>query len=116
MFCFSRAPIDEIGEVITFRILQVADADANQAEPGSSDFMREKIAAGSEDTRRELRGGSECTRARANLEIGTLEFERYGRARKRARFEASRYAFGQIPQLLFEQAKLADVTLESGFG
>ena len=79
MFGVCCAAIQEIGQIIAVGVFEVADADSDQAEARGSDFMREQVAACGKDAGRELRRGTESARPRADLEVGTFEFQRHGR-------------------------------------
>ena len=52
---FGGARIDQVGKLVAFGILEVADADADQAETGLADLMREQVAAFGKDAGGKLR-------------------------------------------------------------
>ena len=92
-----RGAVDEIGEIVARGILQMTDADADQAEPGRAHLKAQQIAAGSEDARGELGRVPECARPRADFEIGALELQRHRRAGKGIGFQPRRHFFRQLP-------------------
>ena len=47
VFSLGGAPVDQIGEIVTDGVFQVADADADKAETGGTHLVLEQIAAGS---------------------------------------------------------------------
>src|SRR5262249_12105419 len=110
-----RPAIQKISQIVAVRVFEIADANSDQTEAGSPDFMREEIAACGKDARGELGRRAESTRPRADLEVSALEFQRYGRAGERIGLESARDAFSQFPQMLLQRPKLADVALEGGF-
>jgi len=46
VFSLGGAPVDQIGEIATYGVFQVADADADKAETRGTHFVREQVAAG----------------------------------------------------------------------
>ena len=112
--CAARA-VEQIGKIVAGGVLQVTDADADQAEARVAHFALEQFAPGGEDAGGELGRRAERLRARAQLEIGALELERHRRAGERIGFQPRRDALGQRPEMLFERPELGDVAVECGF-
>ena len=54
MLGLGGAPVEEVGEIVTRGLLQMTDADADQAELRLADLKREQVAAGGEDARGKL--------------------------------------------------------------
>src|SRR5664279_5889012 len=115
MLGLGRTAVDEVGEIVARGLLQMTDADADQAEPGGAHLKAKQVAAGGEDARGELGRVPERACPRAEFEIGALELQRYGRAGQCVGLEAGRNPFREIPQMMLERAKFADVALEGGF-
>jgi len=54
MLGLGRTAVDQIGEIVACGLLQMTDADADQAEAGLAHLKAKQVAAGGENTRGEL--------------------------------------------------------------
>src|SRR5262249_59548010 len=95
-----RPAIQKIGQIVAVRVFEIADANSDQTEASGAHFMREEIATCGKHARGELGRSTESTRPRADLEVGALALQRYGRPGKGTGLESARDAFAQFPEIL----------------
>ena len=84
-FGMGRAAVEHVGVVGLRARPQRADAGAHQPESGAVDFLCQHLAGDRENLRRELGRRVDRLRAGALPEIGGLQFQRDGQARRARR-------------------------------